>query len=509
LKSKPSVRNNIIANFAGKAWRAVFALAFVPIYVSIMGVEVYGLLGMFISISAIFALLDLGMGATLGRELARLSVIENSEQESRNLTRTFETIYWCMGILSGLIMILLAPFITEYWVNSGSIDNEIVEQSFMILGVMLAFQWPVSIYTGGLSAIQRQVADNVIRSIIVVVKHVGAVAILLFISPSVLGFFMWHAFISIIKAIILGKWLWKLLPKTEARARFDKSLIIKNWRYASGTLGISLVVLILVQADKIILSKMLTLEVFGYYMLAWRLAQAIQGFRTPILSALFPRYTQLAESAQEGLLIGLYHKGCQYLSTIIIPMAMIIAFFSTTILMIWLHDEVVVENTHLILTVLIIGTAINAVIVPPYMMQLAHGWTKLALYTNVVAVICVIPLTIWLTSMYQGVGAAWAWLILNLGYLIFHVPFMHRKILKTEMWNWYLTDILLPVIVASSVAYISYLAIPIDLSVYLLFPWDVIAYLISVILIGLSLPLTRKEFLHYRGLAFEKIGRMR
>jgi len=94
LKSKPSVRNNIIANFAGKAWRAVFALAFVPIYVSIMGVEVYGLLGMFISISAIFALLDLGMGATLGRELARLSVIENSEQESRNLTRTFETIYW-------------------------------------------------------------------------------------------------------------------------------------------------------------------------------------------------------------------------------------------------------------------------------------------------------------------------------------------------------------------------------------------------------------------------------
>jgi len=73
MKSTPLVRHNIIANFAGKAWHGIFSLAFVPIYIKIMGVEVYGLLGIFLSLSALVALLDMGLSATLNRELSRLS----------------------------------------------------------------------------------------------------------------------------------------------------------------------------------------------------------------------------------------------------------------------------------------------------------------------------------------------------------------------------------------------------------------------------------------------------
>ena len=84
MKSTPSVRRNIAANFAGKAWHGIFSLAFVPIYIKLMGVEVYGLLGIFLSLSALFALLDTGLSATLNRELSRLSVAENSAQEDAN-----------------------------------------------------------------------------------------------------------------------------------------------------------------------------------------------------------------------------------------------------------------------------------------------------------------------------------------------------------------------------------------------------------------------------------------
>jgi len=89
MKSTPSVRHNIAANFAGKAWRGIFGLAFVPIYIKLMGVEVYGLIGIFMSLTALLALLDMGLSATLNRELSRLSVAEDSAQESRNLVRTF------------------------------------------------------------------------------------------------------------------------------------------------------------------------------------------------------------------------------------------------------------------------------------------------------------------------------------------------------------------------------------------------------------------------------------
>ncbi len=89
MKSTPSVRHNIFAHFAGKVWSGIFSLAFVPVYIKLMGVEVYGLIGIFLSLSAMLALLDMGLSATLNRELSRLSVAENSAQESRNLVRTF------------------------------------------------------------------------------------------------------------------------------------------------------------------------------------------------------------------------------------------------------------------------------------------------------------------------------------------------------------------------------------------------------------------------------------
>lgn len=183
------MRNNILANFAGKIWTAIFSLAFIPIYISIMGVEVYGLLGINISLVAILGLLDLGLGTTMGRELSRLSAIEGSDQEARNLVRTFEVIYWCIGLLCGFSVMFLAPLIAQYWISSMTIETATVEQSLMIMGLIMAFQWPSTIYSGGLRAIQHQVTQNIIRSIAITLKHFGAVVILLFISPSVLSFF--------------------------------------------------------------------------------------------------------------------------------------------------------------------------------------------------------------------------------------------------------------------------------------------------------------------------------
>jgi len=414
MKSTPSVRNNIIANFAGKTWSGIFSLAFVPIYIKLMGVEVYGLLGIFMSLSALLALLDAGLSATLSRELSRLSVTENSEQESRDLVRTFEVVYWGIGIVVGIIVIILAPLITKYWINSTNIPSETIEQALLIMGILLASQWPGAIYSGGLRGLQRQVVLNVIRSMSVTIQHGGAVLVLLFISPSILSFFLWQSLVALLTTIVLAIWLWKSLPKSAQQSKFDKNLFIKNWRFASGVLGISFMTILLAQLDKIILSKMLTLEMFGYYMLAFNVANALHSLVTPISSAFFPKFTQLVASEEKNNLITLYHKGCQLLSVFVLPAAITIAVFSEEILTFWLRDTMAAQNSYQILTLLIIGTAFNALMTLPYMLQLAHGWTKLAFYKNIIAVIILVPLMLWMVQMYQGVGAAWVCIILNL-----------------------------------------------------------------------------------------------
>lgn len=501
MKTVPSVRGNIIANFAGRAWAGIFSLAFVPLYIKLMGVEVYGLLGIFMSLSALLSLLDMGLSATLSRELSRLSAVENSEQESRNLVRTFEAVYWGIGILIGIAVVTLAPLITKYWINSSSVSSETVEQALIIMGFLIAFQWPGAIYSGGLMGLQRQVVLNAIRSVTVTVQHGGAVLVLLFISPSILLFFLWQAFVGLLATIALAVWLWKSLPKSSRQVRFDKALLVKNWRFASGMMGISLVTILLTQLDKIILSKMLTLEMFGYYMLAFNVANVLATLVNPVFSALFPRLSQLVAGEKPADVLELYHKGCQLVAIIILPVAATLAFFAQEALSMWTGAPAVVSNTHVLLSLLIIGTTINSLMTLPYALMLSYGWTRLVFMQNALSVVLLVPMMYWMVNLYGAVGAAIVWIVLNSGYVLILIPVMHRRVLRTEMWRWYSLDFALPVITVLVVGYIFRMAMPLELSGYPAFFWVAVTYLTGMLALVLAFPFTRKKM----SLAFSRI----
>ena len=480
MKALPRVRHNIIANYSGKVWTSLLSLAFVPLYIKLMGVEVYGLLGIFMSLGALLSLLDMGLSATLSRELSRLSTVDDSEQEGRNLVRTFEVVYWGTGVVIGIAVVLLAPLIAQYWINSGEVGRETVEYALMIMGMSIAFQWPGGIYSGGLMGLQRQVVLNVIRSLMATLQHVGALLILLLVSPTILAFFFWQSFVGLLATISLGIWVWRSLPESNSAAKFQRALLVKNWRFATGMTGISLVTILLTQLDKIILSKMLTLEMFGYYMLAFSVANSLNNFSTPIFSALFPKFTQLVTSGDMNGLASLYHKGTRLLSTLMLPVAITVIFFSEEILALWLNDPVLSENTQAILVLLMIGTSMSAIMAMPYALQLAHGWTRFSIYKNLIALTFLLPLLLLLVGWYQGIGAAVVWLILNLGYLAIEVPIMHRRLLKTEMRNWYQRDIIQPLLLVTVVVLCFYMAMPDHTSRLITFSWILMTLMFSL-----------------------------
>ena len=85
-----SVRRNVIANGVGQAWVAVMGLAFVPVCIRYLGIEAFGLVGLFAVMQAWLTLLDVGMTPTLGREMARYSSGAHSAQSIRDLLRSLE-----------------------------------------------------------------------------------------------------------------------------------------------------------------------------------------------------------------------------------------------------------------------------------------------------------------------------------------------------------------------------------------------------------------------------------
>ena len=156
-------------------------------------------------------------------------------------------------------------------------------------------------------------------------------------------------------------------------------------------MAISFFALLLTQGDEIILSRLLTLEKFGYYTLAAVVASSLYLVVAPIFTAVFPRFTQLVVTGDDAALCTLYHQSCQFVSVLLLPVALVIAFFAREILQVWTRNPAVVENAHRVVSLLVIGTALNGLMNVPYALQLANGWTRLALYQNIVAVALLIP----------------------------------------------------------------------------------------------------------------------
>jgi O-antigen/teichoic acid export membrane protein len=471
INSVSQLNRNILANFLGKGWNAIMLVALVPRYIQVLGIEAYGLIGFFATLQAVFSLLDLGLSTTLNRETARLSARTDSEQEIRDLVRTLEIIYWFVAVVIIFLVALLVPLVAGYWVNAQHLSTDTIRQSVFLIGVVIALEFPFALYSGGLIGLQRQVQLNSIVVTIATLRGLGSLLVLSFISPTIQAFFIWNAIVSLAQTFLSAIFLWRGLPKAAAPARFHGALLATIWRFAAGLTGISFLSVLLTQMDKIVLSKLLTLEVFGYYTLAAVVASSLYMIINPIFTALFPRLSQLVARDATEEVITLYHNSCQLMSVILLPVAIVVALFSKDILLVWTRDPQIVAQTHLLVSLLVVGTAFNGLMMIPYALQLAYGWTKLAFYQNLVAVLLLGPLMFWATRHYGAVGAAAIWIALNAGYVLIGIQVMHKRLLGGEKLRWYVQDVGLPLLATVAVASVGRWFFPTQASIVTIIAW--------------------------------------
>ncbi len=442
------LKGNVVANLLGRGYVAILGLVFIPLYVRFLGVEAYGLIGFYGTLGAVFVLLDMGFSTTLNRELARLSALTGNEQEQRNLVRTLETVYWGIAAFIGISVVLLAPLVATYWVNASELSIPAVTGAVRMMGLVMAFQFPFSLYQGALLGLQRQVLLNSVMAGMDTLRNVGVLGVLWWVSPTISAYFAWQLTITALQTLAARWFVWRLLPKTGQEARFRRSSLLNVWRFAAGMSAIALVTVVLTNTDKVILSKMLSLELFGYYVLAATVSSAIYKLTSPVAQAVFPRFSQLVATGATVELSRLYHRGSQVVSVVILPVAVVIARFSHEILMLWTGNPSVADQASALLSLLVIGTALNGLMCLPYSLQLAYGWTRLAFCANLLSVCVLVPLLLLFTRRYGAMGAAAVWVILNAGYVCISFQVMHSRLLKGEQWRWYTQDVGLPLLAA-------------------------------------------------------------
>lgn len=440
-----SLRSNLIANFAGNALVAVILIVSVPLYLPYIGIEAYGLVGFFVAFQAILSVLDLGLSVTLTRELAVRTGEDNDSTDVRDLVRTTEIIYWGMALLIGVICVAAMPYLIHL-VNPQSLSPATLRDCFLIMSVALALQFPIGLYSGGLYGLQKQALLSGVNVVYAVVRNLGVLAVLHFVSATPQTFFAWQALSAGLHAVTLAGCLWLALPKGSGTAQFRSDLLKGVWRFTAGIGAIAIVSVLITQIDKVVLIQILPLETFGYYAIAAVVAGSLQRLIQPVFQVYFPKLSQVTGKSEGDTLAQIYHQGCQMIAVMVLPVAAMFVFFSWEIMFLWQRDAETVNNTYILVSLLVSGSALNALLFIPYALQLAHGWTKLQLIALTSAVVLSVPLTVFLATHHGAVGAATVWIIFNTAFILLIIPIMHRHILGSEMWKWYWDDVCLPLI---------------------------------------------------------------
>lgn len=455
-----SVKKNIVANYAGQGWAALMSLAFIPLYIEYLGIEAYGLIGFFAMLQAWLALLDLGMVPTLNREMARFSGGAHTSQQVGDLLRTLELICYGTAAIIGLAIWGLAEWLASEWLQANRLAPETVARAIAIMGAVVGLRFVESLYRSALLGLQRQVFFNLVNAGFSTLRYVGAVGVLAWVSPTIEAFFIWQGAVSVISILVLAKAVHGSLPAPPRSPSFSLAVLREIKGFAGGVMAATLLALLLTQVDKMLLSRLLSLEDFGYYTLAGTIAGIVSLLINPIAQAVYPHMAKLAAQGGEDGLVGVYHNAAQLLTVMASPMALMICIFGDSVVFAWSGDPVLAERTGAVLSVLVIGNLLSGLMVIPFMLQFAHGWVGFAVRFNLVAVMVIIPAIVYVVPRFGIIGAAWIWVALNVGYILVGIQLMHRRFMPGEKWSWYSRDVALPLAGALAVCLLAALFSP-------------------------------------------------
>ena len=446
-----SLKKNILANYVSQIYITLIGIVMVPMYVRYMGAEAYGLVGFFAMLQAWFQLLDMGLTPTMARETARYNGGAIDAFSLRRLLRALEGIFFVVAIVGGGAMIAGAAVIAGQWLKVQKLPLYQVEHAIMLMAVIVALRWICGLYRSAITGFEQMVWLSSFSVALATARFVLVIPFLIYIGNGPVEFFSYQLILAVIEVVILWMKTYELLPKMESLVSvpWDWTPLRAVLKFSLSLAFTSSVWVLVTQADKLVLSKLLPLAEYAYFTLAVLVASGVMIISGPISGALLPRLTKLSAAGDDSGLIQLYRNATQFVAIIAVPAALVLAFFSKQVLWAWTGDINVVAKAAPILTLYALGNGILALAAFPYYLQFAKGDVKLHMIGNALFVIFLIPTLLWATWKYGVEGAGYAWLGANACYFFCWIPQVHRRFFKGLHERWLLND--LGTIICSSV----------------------------------------------------------
>jgi O-antigen/teichoic acid export membrane protein len=234
--------------------------------------------------------------------------------------------------------------------------------------------------------------------------------------------------------------------------RWQPETITRLWRFAAGMAVITVAGMVLVQVDKVALSYLVPLELAGGYFVAYAIGTTPLLLVKPLFAVIFPRLTRSVATPGADLR-GDFHRNAQIMAALVLPVAAVVATFGVPLVNAWTRNPDTAALAGPLAGLLIVGTALHALMHVPYALQLAHGWVRVSVHILAVVLTVMIPLMTVLVWRYSVTGAALGWLIMHALQLTLCVAATHGRLLPGERRRWLLQDLAVPLAAAVALAW--------------------------------------------------------
>ncbi len=419
------LKKNIVANYVGTGAVVLGPILALPWYLAELGPQQFGLIGFIVLFQTVLGLLDAGLSQALVREFAvRFDSTDEGALNNAVLLFGFERIYWAFAVLAGLSGAVLADPIATYWLNLNGLPDSIGREAVLGASLIFAVQFPGSVYRSMLIGAQAQIALNMILTSSALLRHVGGIGVVI-LWPTLTAYLIWHSAVALLETLARATAAWRIQKIDRCRVAWDPDTLRPVWKLFASMSGATLLGALTVQMDRIVLSRMVDIEQLGYYSIAATIAVGSLQLVNPLTQAMLPKIIDARNSPGK---LSILNKKMFWMMVVIVAISCVFYLVAGRfVLNLWLKDVDLVSKIFPILSVMLIGTALNAFYNIGYINWLAKKTTHRFLQVNIVSLLISVVSIPMFVFWYGPLGAAIGWLTINCIGLAFSLEWVFAR----------------------------------------------------------------------------------
>lgn len=396
---------NALWNLAGQLAPVVFALVAIPVLISSLGKDRFGVLTLIWAAIGYFGLFDFGLGRALTQTVGA-ALGTNDLDSLESLPRTALGLMVGFGMVAAVLVFAVTPWLVRVPLKvPASLQGE-AAMSFYLLGVSLPFVLATAGLRGLLEAHQDFEIATAIRVPFAAVNYLGPMVAVAFS----------HSLVPSVATLLIGRigaWL------THRRVCLKRYAYLSNGRppavqalwsliRTGAWMTVSNVISpLMYNVDRFFVGALLSMAAVTYYVTAFELASKLLLIPAAILGVLFPAMAS-AYAGDPDRACRLTERAIRIMTVLMfIPVVLVVALAHIG-LRVWVGAEMARVDTRL-LQCLVIGVLANSIAQIPFAAIQAVGRPDVTAKLHLVELPAYVVVLVWLTRSLgvQGVAIAW------------------------------------------------------------------------------------------------------